>query len=225
MANFAYGDLKTKKAAVLVDSTSDYSKGLAKNFKDTFTKLGGTVATEQAYQQKDKDFKAVLTRIKGESPDVLFVPGYYDEVGLIIKQAKDLGLDVPVLGGDGYDSPKLLELAGKTALNKVYFTNHYSSKDTSPEVVKFNNAYKAKYSKDPDGFNALGYDLAYFLADALKRAGVAEPEKLKDALAATKEFNGVTGKLSIDNNHNPVKSITVIEMKDGVQTFLKKQQP
>lgn len=223
LANFVYGELNLKKAAVLTDSTSDYSKGLTKSFKETFTKLGGSIITEQAYQEKDKDFKAVLTKIKAASPEVLFLPGYYNEAGLIIKQAKELGLDVPVVGGDGYDSPKLVEIAGKEALNKVYFTNHYSSKDTSPEVVKFVEAFAAKYNKQPDGFSALGYDLAYFLADALKRAGAAEPEKVKEALASTKDFPGITGKLSIDENHNPVKSITILELKDGEQTFLKKQ--
>lgn len=225
MANFAYGDLGKKNAAFLVDSTSDYSKGLAKSFKETYTKLGGKVVTEQAYQAKETDFKAVLTKIKGTNPDVIFLPGYYEEVGLIVKQAKELGLNVPILGGDGYDSPKLLELAGKTALNDVYYTNHYSSKDTSPEVVKFKEAFKAKYSKEPDAFNALGYDLAYFLADAIKRSGEATPEKIKKALEATKDFQAITGKLSIDEKHNPVKAITILQMKDGEQAFLKKLSP
>lgn len=225
MANFAYGDLNAKNAAVLIDNTSDYSKGLANSFKETYGKLGGSVVTEEAYQQKEKDFKAVLTKIKGANPDVLFLPGYYEEVGLIVKQARELGLDMPVLGGDGYDSPKLAEIAGDAAFNKVYFTNHYTSKDTTPEVVKFKEAFNAKYNKEPDAFNALGYDLAYFLADALERAGEADREKVKDALAATKEFNGITGKLSVDSNHNPVKAITILEMKDGEQTFLKKLLP
>lgn len=225
MAQFAAGDLAKKSAALLVDSTSDYSKGLAKNFKDTFTKAGGTIITEQAYQAKDTDFKAVLTNIKGSNPDVIYLPGYYEEVGLIVKQARDLGLNVPILGGDGYESPKLVELAGKTALNEVYFTNHYSSKDTTPEVVKFKTAFKAKYNKEPDAFNALGYDLAYFLADGLKRAGEADPVKLKDALAATKDFKGITGTISIDANHNPLKSITILQEKDGEQVFLKKLEP
>lgn len=225
MAQFASGDLGKKSAALLVDSTSDYSKGLAKNFKETFVKAGGTVITEQAYQAKDTDFKAVLTKIKGTNADVIYLPGYYEEVGLIIKQARNLGITVPILGGDGYESPKLVELAGKSSLNDVYFTNHYSSQDTTPEVVKFKEAFKAKYNKDPDAFNALGYDLAYFLADALKRAGSADSEKLKEAIAATKDFKGITGKISIDSNHNPVKSITILQEKDGEQVFLKKLDP
>jgi branched-chain amino acid transport system substrate-binding protein len=225
MANFAYGDLAKKNAALLVDSTSDYSKGLAKNFKETFTKLGGSVITEQAYQAKDTDFRAVLTKLKGMNPDVIFLPGYYEEVGLIVKQARDLGLNVPILGGDGYESPKLVDLAGKAALNDVYYSNHYSSKDTTPEVVKFREAFKAKYNKEPDAFNALGYDLAYFLADGLKRAGAADSVKLKDALAVTKDFKGITGTISVDKNHNPVKSITILQMKDGEQVFVKKLAP
>jgi branched-chain amino acid transport system substrate-binding protein len=225
MANFAVNDLGKKKAAVLLDTTSDYSKGLAKNFNETYKKLGGSLTAEEAYQAKDTDFKAVLTKIKGTNPEVLFVPGYYEEVGLIVKQARELGLNVPVLGADGYDSPDLAKIAGKDALNGVYYSNHYSSMDNTPEVTKFRETFNKKYGKNPDAFNALGYDLAYFLADSLTRAGAADSEKLKDALAATKNFAGVTGKFSMDEFHNPVKSITVIEMKNGEPTFLKKVNP
>ena len=225
MANFAFSDLALKNAAVLVDNTSDYSKGLAESFKKTYAELGGKVLTEEAYQAKDTDYKAVLTKIKAANPEVLFVPGYYEEVGLIVKQARELGLDVPVLGGDGYDSPKLAEIAGAAALNKVYYTNHYSSMDNAPDVVKFKDAFKAKYGKETDAFNALGYDLGYFLADAIERAGAADPVKIKDALASTKDFKGITGTLSIDANHNPVKAVTVLEVKEGVPTFLKKLEP
>lgn len=225
LANFAVEDLKLMNAAVLMDTSSDYSKGLTKSFKETYTKLGGKIVTEQAYQGKDKDFKAVLTNIKNANPDIIYLPGYYEEVGLIVKQARELGINIPILGGDGYDSPKLAELAGKEALNKVYYTNHYSSNDTTAEVVKFKETYKKEFNKEPDAFNALGYDLAYFVADGLKRAGSADREKLKEALAATEEFTGITGTFSIDENHNPVKSITILEVKDGEATFLKKQQP
>jgi branched-chain amino acid transport system substrate-binding protein len=222
MAKFAGEDLGAKKAAMLVDTSSDYSKGLADSFKKNYT---GEITIEEAYKKGETDFKAVLTNIKSANPDVLFVPGYYEEVGLIIKQARELGIDVPVVGGDGYDSPKLVELAGKDALNKVYYTNHYSSKDTSEEVTKFIEDFKAKYNKEPDAFNALGYDLGYLAADAIKRAGKADPEAIKDALASTKDFKAVTGTLSMDENHNPVKSITVLEVKDGEVTFLKKLEP
>jgi branched-chain amino acid transport system substrate-binding protein len=225
MANFASSDLKAKKAAILQDVTSDYSKGLLTSFKGQFTKLGGNIVDEEAYKSKDNDFNAVLTKIKAANPDVLYVPGYYEEVGLIVKQARQLGLNVPILGGDGYESPKLAEIAGASVLNNVYYTNHYSSTDTSPEVVKFKDAFKAKYNKAPDAFNALGYDLAYFAADAIKRAGAADAAKIQQALAETKDFKGVTGTISIDKQHNAVKSITIIQEKDGVATFLKKQQP
>lgn len=225
MANFAYNDLSAKNAAILEDAASDYSKGLTKSFKEKYGALGGQVVAEEAYKTKDTDFKAVLTKIKAANPSVLFVPGYYEEVGLIVKQAKELGLNVPVLGGDGYDSPKLEELAGKANLDQVYYTNHYSSLDTTAEVVKFKDAFKTEYSKEPDAFNALGYDLGYFAADALKRAGKVDTAAIKKALEDTKDFNAVTGKFSIDKTHNPVKSITVLEWKNGALTFVKKVNP
>lgn len=225
MANFAFNDLGLKNAAILSDTTSDYAKGLSKNFQETYASLGGTVLAEEAYQAKDTDFKAVLTNIKSLNPEVLFVPGYYEEVGLIVRQARELGLNIPILGADGYESPKLTDIAGKDVLNDVYYSSHYSSMDSSEEVVKFNEAFNAKYGKNPDAFNALGYDLAYFLKDGIERAGEANSEKLRDALAATKDFKGVTGSISIDEKNNPVKSVTIIEMKNGEPTFLKKLNP
>ncbi|MCR1899647.1 ABC transporter substrate-binding protein [Irregularibacter muris] len=225
MADFAAKDLELKKAAILMDNTSDYSKGLVKSFKETYGKHGGKVVAEEAYQAKDTDYKPVLTTIKGTDAEVLFVPGYYEEVGLIIKQARELGLDIPVLGGDGFDSPKLAEIAGKDALNKVYYTNHYSPEDDAEEVVKFREAFNKKHSKEADAFNALGYDLAYLLANAIERAGEANPEKVKEALASTVDFKGITGTLSMDENHNPVKAVTILEVKDGAPTFLKKLEP
>lgn len=225
MGNFAASDLNTKKAAILLDNTSDYSKGLSENFEKTFSSLGGAIVAKEAYAAKDTDFKAVLTKIKATNPEVLYLPGYYEEVGLIVKQARELGLDVPVLGGDGYDSPKLVEIAGTDNLNNVFYTNHYSPSDNTPEVTKFQSAFKNKNNSDADAFNALGYDLAYFLVDAIERAGEADPVKVKDALAATVDFKGITGTLSVDELHNPVKAVTILEVKDGVHTFLKKLQP
>ena len=225
MAQFAAKDLSKKKAAVLIDTGSDYSKGLSKSFIKNFEKNGGEIVSKEAYASKQTDFKAVLTKIKNSNPDMLYIPGYYEETGLIINQARGLGLNVPILGGDGYDSPKLTELAGKESLKDVYYTNHYSSLDNSPEVLKFREAFKKKYGKEPDAFSALGYDLAYFLADGLKRAGASDPSKLKDALEKTRNFSGVTGTFSIDKNHNPVKSITILKMENGEPTFLKKLAP
>ncbi len=225
MAEFALNDLGFKNAAILGDSTSDYAVGLSKAFTTTFEAQGGKVVSKEAYAAGDNDFRAVLTNLKALNPEVLFVPGYYEEVGLIVRQARELGMNMPILGADGYESPKLTEIAGAAALNDVYYSSHYSSMDTAENVVAFNEAYQAKYGKAPDAFNALGYDMVYFLKDAFERAGVADSEKLKEALATTVDFSGVTGVLSIDENHNPVKSVTIIEMVEGVPTFLKKLDP
>lgn len=225
MANFAYNDLEFKNAAILMDNTSDYAKGLAAAFKETFTELGGSLTAEEAYAAKETDFRTVLTNIKGSNPEVVYLPGYYEEVGLIVKQARELGLNVPFLGGDGYDSPKLVEIAGAENLNQVFYTNHYSPQDDAEDVVRFQEAFKAKYGREADAFNALGYDLAYLVADAIERAGEANPEKVKDALAATEGFKGITGTLSMDEFHNPVKAVTILEVKDGVPHFLKKLEP
>ncbi|MFC0299008.1 ABC transporter substrate-binding protein [Geobacillus jurassicus] len=224
-AKFALNDLKVKNAAVLIDSSSDYSKGLAASFKEAFTQGGGKIVAEEAYVAKDTDFRATLTRIKSANPEFLFLPGYYEEVGLIVKQARELGLNVPIMGGDGWDSPKLVEIAGKDALNNTYITNHYSSGDPDPKIQEFVKAFKAKYNKAPDAFNALGYDTAYFLADAIKRAGSADPVKIKDALAQTKDLQLVSGTLTLNENHDPVKSAAILEYKDGQQQFKTKVNP
>lgn len=225
MAQFAYNDLGLKKASVLADTTSDYAQGLSKAFQETFTELGGEVLKVEAYAAGDTDFKAVLTNLKGTNPEFLYVPGYYEEVGLIVRQARELGLDVPILGGDGYESPKLLELAGKSALNDIYYSSHYSPADDSEKVLEFKKSFKEKYNKEPDAFNALGYDMGYLLADAIERAGEADSEKIKVALEETDGFEGITGTLTIDEKHNPIKSVTIIEIKDGEPIFLKKLDP
>jgi len=217
MAQFAKNTLGATKAAVIMDSSSDYSIGLDKNFTATFEADGGTVVARESYIAKDKDFNAILTKIKDAQFDVIYIPGYYNEAGLIIKQARDLGITCPILGPDGFDSPTLKDLAGAAALNDVYFTNHYSSLDQDPTVQTFIADFKAKYGKDPDAFNALGYDCGLVLADAIARAGEATPAKIQEALAATADFAAVTGTLSIDANHNTVKSITVIELANGDQ--------
>ena len=217
MANFAQRELEAKTAAIIKDNSSDYAKGLAERFRETFVEGGGEIVTEVGYIAKEKDFNAILTKVKNLEYDVIFLPGYYEEAGLLIKQARNLGITAPILGADGLDSPKLLELAGPEALNEVYFSNHYSALDEDPIVVDFIKEFKEKYNKEPDAFNALGYDLGKFIADAVQRAGSNDPEAVKDALASTTDFKGVTGSFSMDENHNPVKAIVVIEMKDGAQ--------
>jgi branched-chain amino acid transport system substrate-binding protein len=225
-ANFASKTLHVKTAAVLIDSSSDYSKGLAAAFKKAFTDNGGTIVSEEAYVQKDTDFHATLTRIKSKNPEFVFLPGYYQEVGLIIKQARELGLNVPFMGGDGWDSPKLVEIAGKDPLNNTFITNHYSSGDSDKKVQDFVAAFKAKYNgKSPDAFNALGYDSVYFLADAIKRAGSSDPQKIQKALAETNGLTLVSGVLKLDKNHDPIKSAVILEYKNGEQTFKTKVNP
>lgn len=218
-ANFALNTLKVKKVAVLIDNSSDYSKGLAQFFKTAFTKGGGTILAEEAYLQKDQDFKTILTKIKALNPEMIYVPGYYEEVGKIVKQARELGVNVPVVGGDGWDSPKLSEIAGAAALNNTYFTNHYSVEDTSPKSKAFVEAYKKEYGLVPDAMAVLGYDAAYVLADAIKRANSTESAKIREALAATKDFEGVTGKLTLNATHDAVKSAVIIAFKDGKQVY------
>jgi branched-chain amino acid transport system substrate-binding protein len=149
--------------------------------------------------------------------DVIYLPGYYEEAGLIIKQARALGIDAPILGADGFDSPTLLDLAGASALTEVYFTNHYSSLEQDPAVLEFIENFKTKYNREPDAFAALGYDMVYFLADGLKRADSTNGTALRDALAATKDLAGVTGAVTVDENHNAVKSIVVLGLENGEQ--------
>lgn len=224
-ANFAIQSLKVKKVAIMVDNSSDYSKGLAKFFKDAFTKESGQIVAEEAYLQKDQDFKTILTKIKSANPEMIYVPGYYEEAGKIIKQARELGITVPVVGGDGWDSPKLVDIGGAAALNNTYFTNHYSVEDTSPASKAFVEAYKKEYGQVPDAMAVLGYDAAYVLVDAIKRANSAEPAKIREALAATKGYKGVTGDLTLNDAHDAVKSAVIIEMKEGKQVYKETVKP
>ena len=225
MANFAAKSLKAKTAAIYVDNSSDYSKGLAQFFEESFVKNGGTIVAKEAFLQKDQDFKATLTKIKATNPEVIFIPAYYEEVGKIAKQARELGITQALLGTDGWDDPKLVEIAGAAALNNGFFSNHYSPQDTDPNVVKFVEAYKKEYGQEPSALAALGYDSALMLIDAIKRAGSDDPAKIRDALEQTKGLQVSTGIISLDANHNPIKSAVVIEMKDGKQVFKEKINP
>lgn len=225
MANFAANTLKAKSAVIYIDSSSDYSKGLAKNFEESFAQKGGSVVAKEAFLQKDQDFRATLTKIKALNPDVIYLPAYYEEVAKIIKQARDMGITVPILGTDGWDSPKLVEIAGAAATNNTFFTNHYSAQDKDPRVQKFVEAYKKEYGQNPDALAVLGYDGALMMIDAIKRANSTDPAKIKEALAQTSNLQVVSGVLSLDANHDPVKSAVIIEMKDGAQTFREKINP
>ncbi|MFC4768097.1 ABC transporter substrate-binding protein [Effusibacillus consociatus] len=225
MGNFATKDLNAKTAAIYIDTSSDYSKGLAKSFEEQFKKNGGQIVASESYQQKDTDFKAVLTRIKQKNPDVVYVPGYYEEVGKIVKQGRELGITVPFLGGDGWDAPQLAEIAGKDNLNNTFFSNHYAADDKSPEVQSFVDSFKKEYGKTPDGFAILGYDSVNLIAQAIKRAGSTDTVKIKEALASTKDFKAASGTITYNEKHDPVKSAVVIELKDGKQTFKTKVNP
>ncbi|HPZ43198.1 MAG TPA: ABC transporter substrate-binding protein, partial [Bacillota bacterium] len=225
MAQFAADNLNAKNAVIYCDNSSDYGKGLAQYFEKTFTEKGGVILAKEGFVKDDRDFRATLTKIKSLNPDFIYVPGYYQEVAPLIKQARELGITVPIGGCDGWDSPDMVSVAGPEALNNTYFTNHYSSQDKDPKVVKFVEAFKAKYNKDPDAFAALGYDSVQIMVQGLKDAGEADPVKLKEALEKIKDFEGVTGKMSIDDQHNPVKAGVIIEFKDGKQVMNTRIQP
>ena len=197
---------------------SDYSKGLTQFFEQEFTKLGGKVVAKQTYTQKDPDFKAQFTQIRNQKPDVIYVPGYYGEVGIIAKQARELGMNMPLLGGDGWDSPELWKLGGD-ALKNAYISNHYSAENPAPEIQNFVKAYTAKFNVAPDSLAALAYDAAKVLADAIKRAGGTDSAKLKDAINATKNFAGVTGRITLDANRNAVKPAVVLELNPAASKF------
>ncbi|MCM2278298.1 MAG: ABC transporter substrate-binding protein [Oligoflexia bacterium] len=214
MAKYALDNLKIKKVAILRDVKNDYSVGLANFFAETFKKGGGEIVIDQSYSAGDIDFKSQLTAIRAKAPEGIFVPGYYTEVGLIARQARELGVKVPLMGGDGWDSPKLKEIGGE-AMNNSYFSNHYSSEDKSPVVQEFITQFKAAYNEVPDGLSAAGYDAAKILFDAMGRAKSLASNDIREALAATKDYPGVTGKIMIDEKRNAVKSAVVLKVENG----------
>ncbi len=214
MAKFASENLKAKKVAIFRDVKSDYSVGLSDFFKEAFLKAGGEVVVDQSYSSGEVDFNSQLTSIRAKKPDVIFLPGYYTEVGLIAKQARKLGIKAAILGGDGWDSEKLYEIGGKS-LNNSYFSNHYSQDDQTPAVQSFIATYKKAYNKIPDGLGALGYDAARVLFAAMETTKTGSTAEVQGALAKTKDFQGVTGKITMDEMRNATKSAVVLEVKDG----------
>lgn len=250
MAKFARNTLKVEKAAILRDIKNDYSVGLAEFFTETFESLGGEVITEESYSEGDIEFRAQLTAIKAKNPDVIFIPGYYTEVGLIARQARDLGITVPLIGGDGWDSPRLLEIGGE-ALENTYYSNHYTPQDPRPEIQKFISEYKARYNEIPDAMAPLGYDAACIAFDAIKKAAIFKEENIKqayhqnprarslmeavntpgnrklirDALAETKDFPGVTGFITMDEKRNAKKPAVVVEIENGQPKYVETITP
>ncbi len=225
MAKFAANTLKTKKAAIMVDYNSPYSRGLTEFFEFSFTKLEGQIVAKQSYTQGDADYRGQLSLIKAANPDVIYIPGYYGDVAIIAKQARQLGLTVPLLGADGWDAPELWELGGD-ALNGSYISNHYSADDPSETIQKFAHAYRQRYSNlTPDAHAALAYDALRFLAEAIQRAGTTEGPKLRDALAETKDFAGVTGIISMDRDRNAVKPAVILKLEDRRYVYEETIQP
>ena len=222
-AKFAH-KLGATKAALLVDVSKDYSIGLAKSFKNQFEAEGGTIVGRQSYSGGDKDFSSQLTAIKADNPQVIFLPAYYTEAPLIIRQARQLGITVPFIGGDGWDSPELVQVGGD-AVEGCYFSNHFSNQSTEPKVVAFVQNYRKKYGEDPDAMAALSYDTTLLLADAMKRAGTTDPAKVTEALAATKGFEGVTGKITFDSHRNPIKPAVILQVKNGKFSYVESVAP
>ena len=214
MARFAAQELGARRVAILLDYKQDYSVGLADYFRRTFRELGGEIVADERYTSGDIEFRAQLTSVRAAKPDAIFVPGYYTEVGLIAKQARELGIDVPMLGGDGWDSQKTLEIGG-AAVEGYYFSTHYSADADSPKVQEFVKRYRESYGAVPDAMAALGYDTAQILADALRRAGSPDGARLRDAIAGTHEFDGVTGHISIDADRNARKDAVVLKIENG----------
>ncbi len=215
MSKFAINSMKVKKIALLIDQKNAYSTGLADNFRQIFTSMGGEIVEEQKYSAGDKDFKAQLTAIKAKNPEAIFIPGYYTDVNLISIQAREIGLTCPLFGSDGWESEKLTEGKAKDALEGSFFSTHVSADDPSPKIQEFIKKYKAKYEKEPDAMSFLAYDAGMILFDAIKKANSTEGEKIKNELAKTKDFPGVTGIITINQQRNAVKPAVVLEIKDG----------
>jgi branched-chain amino acid transport system substrate-binding protein len=225
MAKFALSHLKAKRVAVLFSVSNAYSVGLAKFFNQTFTAGGGQVVAEKNFAEGDKDFRAQLTAVKAANVDAVFVPSYYTEAALIIRQARELGINIPFFGGDGWEAPQLLEIGG-AALNGCFYSTHFSPENQDPAVAAFVKKFKARWSNEtPDAFAALGYDAAYLLADAIKRAGSTKGDAIRDALAATKDFSGVTGRTTINEKRDATKPAAILTIENSRLKFLQSVGP
>lgn len=225
LAKFSTASLKARRIAVLTSVSSSYSVGLSKVFRERLIALGGEIALEQKYAEGDKDFRAQLTAIKAASPDAIAVTGFYTEAALICKQARDLGLTMPIFGGDGWEAPELIQIGGK-AVENTYYASHYSSASSAPEVREFVEKYRARFNGEtPDSMAPLAYDAIRIIAEAITRAGTTDGPALRDALAATKDFPGVTGRTTIDPQRNASKSAVMLTVKDGTTHFVETVDP
>ncbi len=225
LATFAKNKLKARRAAVLTSISSAYSTGLGDVFTKEFPGDGATIVSHQKFAEGDKDFKAQLTAIKAANPEIIFVPAYYTEVALIAKQARELGLTIPLMGGDGWEAPELVEIAG-SAIEGCYYSTHYSAESPDEKTQTFVKKYRARFdNRTPDGMAALGYDAAYILVDAIRRAGTTEPAKVREALASTKAFDGITGHIDMDKDRNASKPAAILTIKGGKFTYLETVAP
>jgi branched-chain amino acid transport system substrate-binding protein len=225
LADFGRKTLKASRVAILTDVAAPYSVGLANYFREPFVSSGGTVVAEKNFSSGDKDFRPQLTAIKAANPEAIFVPSYYTEAGLIAVQARQLGITVPLFGGDGWEAPELIQI-GKEALEGTYYSTHYSAEDSNPKVQEFVAKFKAKNNGEvPDAMAALGYDSAMVLVDAIKRAGTTDGPKVRDALAATKDYIGVTGSTTMDFQRNATKPAVIITVKDGKFKYVETVKP
>ncbi|MBI5342854.1 MAG: ABC transporter substrate-binding protein, partial [Deltaproteobacteria bacterium] len=221
---FARETLFKEKAAVLYDASNDYSKGVAEYFADAFRIMGGKVVAYESYGKDDVDFSAILTKVKASGPDVVFLPDYYNKVGLIAKQAREKGIRADLIGPDGWDSPDLVKIAGE-AVEGGYFSNHYSPDDTRPEVVSWVKKYREKFGQTPDALGTLAYDATNLLLEAIRKANSDDPVKIRGALASIKGFQGVTGESAMDDNGNAVKSAVILQIANGRQKYVKVVTP
>ena len=225
LAKFARITLHARRVALLTSVSAPYSVGLSQVFRDRFTAAGGAIIAEQKYTEGDKDFRAQLTAIKARSPDAIAATGYYTEAALICQQARDLGLTLPIFGGDGWEAPQLIELGGP-AVEGTYYSTHYSAESPAPEVRAFIKKFRARYDgATPDAVAALGYDAMMLLADAITRAGTTAGPRVRDALAATKDFPGVTGRTTIDADRNTSKPAIILTVRNGRAQFVSAVTP
>lgn len=224
MARFARESLGLSKVGLLVDASAPYSLGLASVFRERFAAEGGSVVSEQRFSGGDKDFRAQLTALKSAGIEAVFAPSYYHSGGLILRQARDLGFDGPMLGSDGWEAPELLEVAGRTA-EGAYFPVHFSPENTDPLVAGFLDRFRRRFGKLPTGVSALAFDTLQIIADAIRRAGSAEPPAIRAALASTRDFQGITGRISMDPGRNARKPAVIIGVRDGTFRFLRVVDP
>ncbi|ANK60694.1 ABC transporter substrate-binding protein [Loigolactobacillus backii] len=213
LAKYVYSNMKLKRVAILADKSTDYAQGLTKAFKKEFK---GQVVQVQYYQAGDKDFNTLLTKLKGKKFDALFVPGYYSEAGLIVKQARQMGITQPIVGADGFADPKLVQIAGKKNASNIYYTTHFDPKATNnAKATAYMKAYKAKYNEQAGTFDALAYDATYMIKDAIENEKSADSTKIATGLSNLKNFKGVTGTITMDKKHNPQKPVIIAKVENG----------